>query len=157
MYDFFTYCDFRFRSRRRKWIGMQELDRSIVPAYRSLDNMCFSSQYYFISTITTWGILFAYLGLTIMIRNMYNPFADPLLVINLLIIIGSTIPIKYLIKSVARFLRLWELSRKHFSQNEVGGLTFLAKHRKDNTIEHEIHTLVYRHKFILHNKQWIIE
>lgn len=43
MYDFFTYCDFRFRSRRRKWIGMQELDRSIVPAYRSLDNMCFSS------------------------------------------------------------------------------------------------------------------
>lgn len=33
----------------------------------------------------------------------------------------------------------------------------MAKHRKDNAIEHEIQTLVYRHKFLIHNKPWIID
>ena len=114
MYDFFTYCDFRFRSRRRKWLGQQELDRSIVPSWRSIDNMCFSSQYYFVSTTATWGIIFSYLGLTMMIRASYNPFADPVLVINLIIILVCVLPIKFFLKSIGTLMRLWKRSRnKH--------------------------------------------
>ena len=30
--------------------------------------------------LTTWGILFLYLGFTAMIRNAYNPYGDPALV-----------------------------------------------------------------------------
>ena len=58
LYDYFTYCDYKFRHRNKKWLTFQDLDKSIQQTWRSLDNMSFSSQYYFVITLTTWGILF---------------------------------------------------------------------------------------------------
>jgi len=43
MYDYFTYCDYKYRHRNQKWISRQELDKSIAHQWRSLDNMSFSS------------------------------------------------------------------------------------------------------------------
>lgn len=79
IYDYFIFCDYRFRIRTKKWQVETALDRSIGIGWRSLDNFSFSSQYYFVVSITTWGILLLYLGLTSMIKNDYNPFADPCL------------------------------------------------------------------------------
>ena len=43
IYDYFTYCDYRFRVRKESWVKGNELDRSIAQIWRSLDNMAFTS------------------------------------------------------------------------------------------------------------------
>ena len=109
VYDYFTYCDYRFRIRSKKWVSGSPLDRSIAHAWRSIDNMNFSSQYYYIISLTTWGILFLYLGLTAMIRNLYNPFADPVLLAYVGAICALVSPTKMLLRVLAGYIQLWEI------------------------------------------------
>ena len=108
IYDFFTYCAYRFRIRRRKWIAEADLDRSIAHRWRSLDNMSFSSQYYYIVSITTYGILFLYLGMTSMIRNEYNPFGDVVLIGYCAGLGAAVWPVSYLLTLGAHSVKLWE-------------------------------------------------
>ena len=68
-YDYFTYCNYRFNVRQTRWLTSAVLDKSILHSFRSLDALCFSSQFYFIVGLSTWGIIFLYLGVTSMIRN----------------------------------------------------------------------------------------
>ena len=53
VYDYFTYCDYKFRIRSNRWVSGTPLDRSISHTWRSMDNMSFSSQYYYIISLTT--------------------------------------------------------------------------------------------------------
>ncbi len=76
-------------------------------SWRSLDNFCFSSQYYFIISLTTWGIIFLYLGITTMLRNSYNPFADPVFLWYIGLIIAVMIPIRFILRMIS--VRLWEV------------------------------------------------
>lgn len=43
IYDYFTYCNYRFNIRTKKWLTAQKLDRSVQHSFRSLDSLCFSS------------------------------------------------------------------------------------------------------------------
>ena len=72
--------------------------------------MSFSSQYYYIVSITTYGMMFLYLGMTSMMRNQYNPFGDVVLIGYVCILVGATYPINYLLTSGANFCHLWEQS-----------------------------------------------
>ena len=109
IYDYFTYCDYRFRNRGKMWITGKALDRSISHNWRSLDSLAFSSQYYYIISLTTWGILFLYLGMTAMIRNLYNPFADPLMGLHIFMVFMMERPTKSILKNLMKFTHLWEI------------------------------------------------
>ena len=109
VYDYFTYCDYRFRIRPQKYVSKGALDRSVALAWRSIDNLSFSSQYYYIISLTTWGILFLYFGLTAMIRNNYNPFADPVLPVYVGGICALATPIQALLGKLAGYVSLWEV------------------------------------------------
>lgn len=70
--------------------------------------MSFSSQYYYIVSITTYGILFLYLGMTSMIRNMYNPFGDVVLIGYCVGLGGAVWPISAMLTFLAARVHLWE-------------------------------------------------
>ena len=92
LYDYFTYCHYKFKNRNRKWMGKtNNMDRSIVNAWRSLDLLCFSSQFYYTASIVTWGMLFLVFGLTAMIRNKYTGFGDIAFVFYIAVFIAAYI------------------------------------------------------------------
>ena len=89
---------------------MQPLDRSILNSWRSLDNMCFSSQFYFVVTLTTWGIVLLCLGTTAMIKNDYNPFADPVMILYAGGIVFASFPVKFILGVIANAFKFWRIS-----------------------------------------------
>lgn len=99
LFDYFCYCKHRFENRTTGWIAQNyHLDRSLNINYRSLDNLNFSDQFYFIGTITIYGILSITLGVTIMIRNEYEFFSDMILYPLISSFSVCIIPLNYLMR-----------------------------------------------------------
>ena len=64
--------------RAHRWKGMEDtLDECIDDTMRTLDQMCFSSQYYMMLALYTNGLFLAVIGMEMMIRSDYNLWADP--------------------------------------------------------------------------------
>lgn len=156
LYDYFTYSDYRFRHREQKWLSHQKLDRSIIHSWRSIDNYCFSSQYYYVISLSTWGIIYLYLGMTTMIRNEYNPFADPMLLFYILMIFGALIPIKQVMKMGSAYIKLWELKQEENLIIDTGTLNRLDKDHNFKRHIRQIQSNPFRHKFVYINREWII-
>jgi len=157
IYDYFTYCDYRFRVRRKKWVGDAALDRSIAHSWRSLDNMSFSSQYYYIVNLTAFGILFLYLGLTAMLRNAYNPFADPVLLIFAAALSGAVAPVRGLLRAGAGYVKLWQVAAEQAGRRvDVATLNRLDHTSNVKTLVRNIQTNPFRHKFMRVNREWLI-
>ena len=48
IYDYLVYCNYRYVQREMRWKGLEDaLDECILEGARTLDMMCFSSQFYF--------------------------------------------------------------------------------------------------------------
>ncbi len=78
IYDYLTYQKYRFEVRENRWvISNDALDESIAETVQTLDCTCFSSQYYFTTTLFGIGIFFGVIGITVFIRWDYNMFVDP--------------------------------------------------------------------------------
>jgi len=159
MYDYLTYCDFKFRNRSSKWINSQPLDKSILHSFRSLDNMSFSSQFYFVITLVTWGIVILDLGLITMIENKYNPFADPVLITYVIFILLATFILKLIFSTVAGYINLWKINQANdYLKLDVRTLTVLDKEHDMRRLLNLIHDNdVFRNKFININRAWVIE
>ena len=74
IYDYFTYSEYKFRNRQKKWMTQESFARSIVHSWRSIDNLSFSQQYYYTISLMTWGIIYLCLAMTITLRQQYNLF-----------------------------------------------------------------------------------
>ena len=156
IYDYFTYCNYRFNVRQTRWLTSAPLDRSILHSFRSLDALCFSSQFYYLISLTTWGIIFLYLGVTSMIRNDHNPFADPTLAYWVIILVTLSVILKWVLNSCSRRLGLWRLTvdgRIRFDNadknkmDEAHNIKRLIKNAQTNP---------FRHKFLILNREWIV-
>ena len=54
IYDYLIYTRYRFLQRETRWKGLEDsLDECIDESVRTLDQMCFSSQYYMMMTVLT--------------------------------------------------------------------------------------------------------
>ena len=91
------------------------MDKSLNHHMRSLDSLMFSSQYYYIINLCTWSIIFMYLGVTAVNRNLYNPFADPILVPVMVCFSFAAVPLKWLLAFISDKAKLW-VPRKENSQ-----------------------------------------
>jgi len=163
-FDYFTYCSYRFKMRTSRWLQGAEtkFDRSLLLPWRSLDHMCYSSQYYFAVTLASWGIVLFSLAWTIMMRNAYNPFNDPIGVLLIVVegVIGAVLT--YGLKRVAGFVRLWKpRAPLVFTQNppeendpeEVVNL--IEDYMEENALRVKIKTNLFKGKFLKKNKAWI--
>ena len=81
IYDYLIYTRYRFLQRETRWKGLEDsLDECIDESMRTMDQMCFSSQFYMMMTIHVNGIVYFILGMEMMIRSEYNFFGDPAMV-----------------------------------------------------------------------------
>ena len=157
IYDYFTYCNYRFNVRQVRWLTQASLDKSIIHSFRSLDALCFSSQFYFITSLSTWGIIFLYFGVTSMIRNAYNPFADPTLIVWILMIVFGSFTLKLLLGYIAKKIGLWKLTvdgRIKFDNADVNKMD--AAHNIKRLIKNA-QTNPFRSKFVFLNREWIVQ
>jgi hypothetical protein len=118
--------------------------------------MSFSSQYYYIVSITTYGILFLYLGLTSMIRNLYNPFGDVVLLAYCAGLGAAVVPVRYLLSTGAGYVKLWETSAEAGTRIDVASINRLDKTNSVKQAVRSIQTNPFRHKFMRVNREWLI-
>jgi len=57
MHDYLDYMQFRFVNRKARWKGNEGFVNTVISKnLQSLDQLCFSSQYYFVMTIYVAGM-----------------------------------------------------------------------------------------------------
>jgi len=118
--------------------------------------MSFSSQYYFVVSLTTWGILLLYLGLTSMIKNDYNPFADTVLIVYVAGV-GMCIPVvRSMLAWLAGKAELWDVGPAGSTKVDVGAVNRLDRTNNARKLAHNIQTNPFRHKFMRVNREWLI-
>merc|ERR1712166_625959 len=82
IYDYLVYTRYRFLQRETRWKGLEDsLDECIEEGMRTLDQMCFSSQYYLMITCHTTSIIMAVCGIEGLLRaseteTYYNVWGD---------------------------------------------------------------------------------
>jgi hypothetical protein len=155
-YDYLTYCNYRVNIRTRKWLSSQTLDKSINHLFRSVDGLCFGSQFYFITSLTSWGILMLYLGFTTMIRAQYNPFADPTLIYWVIGLPMITWPVKTLLGYMAEWVGLWKVTGDDRITIDIGTINRLDNANNMKRLLQNITTNPFRNKFIIVNREWLV-
>jgi len=156
LYDYFTFCDYRYNVRTKQWVTGRRLDKSLNHHMRSLDGLLFSSQYYYIISLSTWAIIFLYLGVTTINRNTYNPFADPLLVPAFAAFSLAAIPFKALLSFLSDKSRIWAPNKDPRKELDAAFYNRLDMAYNQRRVINNIQTNPYRYKFITVNREWLV-
>eukprot|EP00928_Gymnodinium_smaydae_P024083 TRINITY_DN1960_c1_g5_i2.p1 TRINITY_DN1960_c1_g5~~TRINITY_DN1960_c1_g5_i2.p1 ORF type:complete len:6923 (-),score=840.57 TRINITY_DN1960_c1_g5_i2:138-18908(-) len=122
--DYYEYCAHRFDTRQCHWKGKEyNYDESVSPHLRSLDQMCFSDQFYFMVVLNVLGILGWLFGLQVIFVHNWNIFDDPTTPV---ILIGALAVCKgthMMVLTSADYLKVWVVKRKDVMYTEAGGMT----------------------------------
>lgn len=123
LFDYFSYCKYKYANRGVAWIGQNYVkDRTIDINFRSLDNMCFSEQFYFVGSVTIAGIIFFVLGVTIMIRQQYIFFSDPVIYAVFPFLYFTIMPSQRLLTWAWQKLDLWKLQTQDKAQQPLASI-----------------------------------
>ena len=161
--EYLLYAKYRFRQRQISWKGAEDtLDECIAESKRTLDQHCFSSQFYFMTTIYVSGLIYFVLGTEMMIRSQYNAFGDTALPSLVLFVVFCSIILKKILVSLALSLGLWRTRREKISRDNA--IITKGNEMEDFKIEsHDTYEMnkritseSFRYKFLNHNRSWII-
>ncbi len=168
IYDYLVYIRFRFLQREARWKGLEDtLDECIDEEMRSLDQMCFSSQYYMMMTVAVNGIVYFVLGVQMMVHQKYNFLGDPALLAMIQFLLGAFHLLSLTLARFSLFFNLWgikgdEVGWKEALEDEddfdVPDMDDLID--GDTTayfMNHRITSETFRHKFLDYNRPWLIE
>jgi len=168
IYEYLVYSRYRFLQRETRWKGMENtLDECIEEELRTMDHMCFSSQYYFLICMGCNGILFGAFGVQIMGFANYNMFADYALIFVILYMVIIHYIMEYVCIALALRLGLWKI--KH--ENTDWHIQVTAEDELDipdwedvKGASHEAYLMnqritseTFRFKFLSYNRSWIIQ
>ena len=172
MYDYLVYTRYRFLQRETRWKGMEDsLDECIEEGMRTLDQMCFSSQFYMMCTIHVTGIMFAIFGLEIILRARYNIFGDPALLILGPMIIIECYVLQRILVFVADKLGVWQIKHANTAwhatigddEDDDFGIPKWDELEKLKGASHEQYLMnqkltseTFRHKFLDYNRPWLV-
>ena len=109
LYDYISYQKYRFSVREVRWqiSAADTLDESIAEPLQSLDMMCFSSQFYFMTSLMAYGALMSMFGITIQLRYNFNMFADQAFPLIFAIVFLVSNMINYMSRILADLGGLW--------------------------------------------------
>ena len=108
------YTRYRFLQRESRWKGLEDsLDECIDESARTMDQMCFSSQFYMMTTIQVNGIIYMVLGIEMMARANYNLFGDPAMPMLIGIVLISSFIVKKILLCVASLLNIWKIRHEN--------------------------------------------
>ena len=87
LYDYLAYQRYRFSIREHRWVLRNEIyDESLPEEFQCLDLFCFSSQFYFMMSFVSFGLVQIILGIETILRQNYNPFSDPAFLLLLFLV-----------------------------------------------------------------------
>ncbi|KAF0687226.1 Aste57867_20988 [Aphanomyces stellatus] len=169
MYDYFVYCRYRFIQREQRWKGMEHnLDECIEEGLRHLDQMCFSSQYYFMCSIQTWGMICFILSVEIMLRSNYNMFGDPAAIYLVPFMLAVCVFVHNGCTYLAKRLELYKLRHEntawHNQPDDDEGVPNWEELERIKGASHEAFLMnqrltseTFRFKFLNYNRAWIVQ
>jgi len=112
--DYLEYCSYRFRTRAQGWKGRGEsYDETLPPHMRSVDQMCFSEQYYFVLFLHTAGMVCWILGFQIILVHGWNLFDDPTTAPILLSMVAICRGAHIMTLISASYLKIWTTHEGH--------------------------------------------
>jgi|LauGreDrversion4_2_1035121.scaffolds.fasta_scaffold30889_6 hypothetical protein len=89
--------------------------------------MSFSQQFYYVTSLMTWGLIYMCLGWTTLLRNQYNPFADPIITPFIIIVGIVTGIMKFGISMVSDYFHVWEIQYRAIKEIDVSEVNKLDK------------------------------
>jgi len=129
---YLTYSAAKFNHRKERWIlhEFESLDRSLPPVYRSIDQLCFSSQYYFVVLIHLVGMAMCMVGFECVFNNGFNLFQDamsPVVIAGVLLFCRVT---QLVCVEAALVLGIWSPETRRARREAVLPLLDLDEDRK---------------------------
>ena len=168
IYDYLVYTRYRFLQRETRWKGLEDsLDECIDESMRTLDQMCFSSQFYLMLVIHVNGIVYLVLGIEMMVRAKYNLFGDPVMPLLLpFVVICSLVTKKVLIWAGIMF-NIWKIKHENTAwhiamrTNDEGQFDDLDEIQGASHdayfMNQRLTSETFRYKFLNYNRSWLIE
>lgn len=170
LYDYLVYCRYRFLQREKRWKGMEpNLDECIAENLRTLDQMCFSSQFFMMCTVHITGIVFFVLALEIMARAGYNMFGDPAMPVLLAFVLASGAFVRHTVFFLAVQLEVWKIKHENTAwlappdDDDEFGVPRWDELEKIKGASHEAYLMnqrltseTFRHKFLNYNRSWLV-
>ncbi|CAN0182855.1 unnamed protein product, partial [Discosporangium mesarthrocarpum] len=166
IYDYLVYTRYRFLQRETRWKGLEDsLDECIDESMRTLDQMCFSSQYYMMMTIHVNGIVYFVLGVQMMIRKKYNMWGDPLLLLVVPFVVGIAYLTGRLLLWIALKVNMWKIKHENTAWHsnveeddfDIPDMDDLKGASHDAYLMNQrITSETFRFKFLNYNRSWLI-
>merc|ERR1711968_43486 len=163
---------YRFNQRETRWKGMEDsLDECIDEGMRTLDQMCFSGQYYLMNTLSSTGMLLMSLAVENMLQFQYNMFSDPAALIIAPLIWTVCWVVKKLCIRFALKFNVWQLKHANTSwHSNMGGegddefgIPRWEELEKIKGASHEAYLMnqritseTFRYKFLNYNRAWLV-
>uniref|UniRef100_A0A7S3BDH7 Uncharacterized protein n=1 Tax=Haptolina ericina TaxID=156174 RepID=A0A7S3BDH7_9EUKA len=77
LFEYISFCGERFKNRARRWVGLDTaVNEELPPDLRSMDQMCFSVQFYLLGALHATGLVTAVLGYMLVLHKKHNMFGD---------------------------------------------------------------------------------
>uniref|UniRef100_A0A7S3LXC5 Uncharacterized protein n=1 Tax=Palpitomonas bilix TaxID=652834 RepID=A0A7S3LXC5_9EUKA len=179
IFEYLKYATHRYERRTERWKILETHENeSIEHNLRSLDKLCFSSQFYFMINLLASGIICLYFSIQMMIRQNYSMFSDQFAVPLLFVVIGFCMLMHFVLMKIGKRV-LWKTTDTPLDDGEAifGMLPELIGHGGDFAIpkwediyddtkegKHYIGNLTarmksetFRHKFLDVNRPWLIQ
>lgn len=142
------------------------LDECIEESMRTMDQMCFSTQFYMMMTIQVNGIMYLVLAIEMMIRSNYNLFGDPALPIIFGWTLGSCFATKKFLIWAALKVNLWRIKHENTAWHttvededefDIPGWDDMKGASHDAYLMNQrITSETFRYKFLNYNRAWLI-
>lgn len=171
IYDYLVYSRYRFLQREHRWKGMEpNLDECVEEGMRTLDQLCFSSQFYMICTLHVTAIMMLVLAIEMMIRHQYNMFGDPAMPVLAAYVLTSCVVVQRSIMYFAQRFEIWKIRHAETAWHalpgdaEDAGIPRWEELEKIKGASHEAYLMnqrmtseTFRHKFLNYNRPWIVQ
>ncbi|GLD93027.1 hypothetical protein PINS_up001619 [Pythium insidiosum] len=171
LYDYLVYCRYRFLQREHRWKGMEpNLDECIDENLRTMDQMCFSSQFFMMCTIHITGIVAFVIAIEIMARASYNLFGDPAAPLLVAFVVALAMFTHHSVFWLAVKLEVWKIKHENTAwlappdEDDEFGVPRWDELEKIKGASHEAYLMnqritseTFRYKFLNYNRSWIVE
>jgi hypothetical protein len=164
VYEYVAYQQYRFSVRERRWqMDADTLDVSITPRLQTIDNLCFSSQYYFITGLQSWGIMLTVFALSIFMNQPYVVFADPAMPLITVVVVALCMICRRLLQWLGNKLRIWRLKSVEGTVDDDVAKRLAVGAGRSEDLEAErmelqaLNSDRFRHKFLERNRPWILQ
>ncbi|CAE7685523.1 unnamed protein product [Symbiodinium sp. KB8] len=164
LFDYITYQKYRFSVREVRWqISSDVLDESIGEPLQTVDMMCFSSQFYFITSLFAWGMMIIQFGITSHLRKEFNMFGDVMFGPIFVIVWLLGMLIKNCLIILANVIGIWKRRALEGTiDDEIAAKLALGEGNKEDMEEERLELQAlnserFRHRFLDRNRPWILQ